>query len=193
MASTSPLSTLATWLEEARNAAIGEPDAMALATLDPDGAPSVRYVLCRGVSEAGLAFYTNYESRKARGIERDGRASATFYWHAIGRQARLEGVIEKAPEADSDAYFGTRPRGHQLSAWASPQSRAIPSLEVVRQKREELARRFGEGEIPRPPFWGGYLLRVRAVELWTRGDDRMHERVRFELDDGGWSTILLAP
>ncbi len=166
---------------------------MALATVGADGAPSVRFVLCRGIDARGLRFFSNYESRKAQEMNADARAAAVFHWHTLGRQLRVEGSVERLEPAESDAYFASRPRGHQLSAHASPQSRAIGSLDELRRRAEELDRQWAGREVPRPAFWGGYRLVPTAVELWQRGADRLHDRTRFELRDGAWYQARLAP
>jgi len=189
-----PLERAAQWLEEAHRAqAEKEPDAMALATVGADGAPSVRYVLCRGIDARGLRFFTNYESRKALELAANPRAAVVFHWHSLGRQLRAEGTIEQLPAGESDAYFAGRPRGHQLSALASPQSRPIGGLDELRQRTEELDRQYAGRDVPRPDSWGGYLLVPTALELWVRGADRLHERIRFELRAGKWHEERLGP
>jgi pyridoxamine 5'-phosphate oxidase len=190
-----PLVELASWVEEARSGGEHEPEAMALASVGELGAPSVRIVLCRGIGPDGLRFFTNYASRKGEEFAVNPRAAVVFHWKAIERQARVEGEISKLPPADSDAYFAQRPRGSQLGAWASPQSSVVESLEIVRERQKELALEFAGKEVPRPPHWGGYLLRPSAIELWRAGADRIHERVRFERVGGspGWTRLRLAP
>ena len=189
-----PLERAAAWLEEARRAQPEkEPDAMALATVGAEGAPSVRFVLCRGIDKRGLRFFTNYESRKSLELAANARAAVVFHWHSLGRQLRLEGAVERLPPAESDAYFAGRPRGHQLSALASPQSRPIGGLDELRQRVTELDRQYAGRDVPRPASWGGYRLVPTVVELWTRGADRMHERIRFELRGGQWHEARLGP
>jgi len=192
-----PIERAAAWLDEARagngNATEGEPDAMALATVGPDGAPSVRLVLCRFIDARGLRFYTNYESRKALELAANPKAAGVFYWHALGRQLRVEGTVERLSAAESDTYFAARPRGHQLSAMASPQSQPIDSLDELRQRASELDREYAGRDVPRPASWGGYRLVPTAIELWQRGADRLHQRTRFELRGGQWNESQLAP
>jgi pyridoxamine 5'-phosphate oxidase len=188
-----PLETLAAWIEEARERGATEPEAMALATSTRAGAPSVRVVLCRGIDTRGLRFFTNYESRKGIELERNPHASAAFYWGVLGRQIRVEGEVERLSPAESDAYFHSRPRGHQLSAWASAQSRPLGSQEELRRRMEELTTQYEGREVPRPPYWGGYLLRASTVELWAEGADRLHDRVRYELHAGAWTAQRLGP
>ncbi len=167
---------------------------MVLSTVDAAGAPSGRVVLCRGIDDAGLRFFTNYESRKAVELEGNPRAAATFHWRRLRRQARVEGLVRKLSPDASDAYFAGRPRGSQLGAWASPQSRVIGSLDEVRARQAELASLHGEREVPRPPYWGGYALQPHALELWTEGADRLHERLLFTRStDSAWVESRLAP
>jgi pyridoxamine 5'-phosphate oxidase len=174
-----PLQTVATWIAEAVAAAVLEPAAMALATVSPSGAPSVRYVLCRGIDERGLRFFTNYDSAKAHDLEATGRAAAAFHWAAFQRQVRVEGRIVRATADESDAYFHSRPRGNQLAGTISPQSHPIASLEELRVRYRELEARLAGAPVPRPQGWGGYWLLADAVELWRGGPDRLHDRMRY--------------
>jgi len=188
-----PLLTLAEWIEEARQRGYKEPEAMALATTTPAGIPSVRIVLCRGIDARGLRFFTNYESRKGRELDANPHAAIAFHWPLLERQVRVEGSTERLQPEESDAYFAHRPRGHQISAWASAQSQPLPALENLRDRARELAELYEGRIVPRPPHWGGYLLRPTAVELWTQGLDRMHDRVRYEKKGGVWTPTRLAP
>jgi pyridoxamine 5'-phosphate oxidase len=189
-----PLQRAAAWLDEARRAEPEkDPDAMALATVGADGAPSVRFVLCRGIDARGLRFFTNYESRKGVELSSNPKAAVVFHWHSLGRQLRAEGIVERLAPAESDAYFAGRPRGHQLSALASPQSRPIGDLDELRQRASELDRQYAGRDVPRPEWWGGYRLVPTVVELWQRGANRLHQRARFELRDGQWHEEHLAP
>jgi pyridoxamine 5'-phosphate oxidase len=189
-----PMAQLASWVEDARSSGEHEPEAMALATVGAAGAPSVRIVLCRGIGPDGVRFFTNYTSRKGHELAGNPRGAASFHWKSIERQVRVEGEVTKLPPADSDAYFAHRPRGSQLGAWASPQSSVIESLEVVREKQQRAAEDFEGKDVPRPPHWGGYLLRVTAIEFWRAGADRIHDRVRYErTETGEWRAIRLAP
>jgi len=192
----SPLATLASWLEEARRAAVPEPEAMALSTVGSDGAPSVRIVLCRAIDEDGVVFYTNYASRKGNELASNPRAAIVFHWAVLGRQVRLEGVAAKVSAAQSDSYFHSRPRGSQLAACVSPQSQTIDDLALLEESKSKLAAALGDAEVPRPATWGGYRVNAQAVELWTAGRDRLHCRVRYDRDpaSGGWGRgRLLAP
>jgi pyridoxamine 5'-phosphate oxidase len=189
-----PLEILTGWLEEARAAGEPEPEAMALATATPDGRPSVRMVLLRGIDRTAgvLRFFTNYQSRKGHELEQNPYGAVAIYWNRIGRQVRVEGRVARLSPADSDAYFRARPHGHQIGAWASPQSRRIESFEELRVRYEELSRTYAGREVPRPPHWGGYGLSAERVELWIRGLDRMHERYLFERGAGTrWEVSLL--
>jgi pyridoxamine 5'-phosphate oxidase len=195
-AGSDPLETLAYWIDEARRRGAADSDAMALATATPDGAPSVRIVFCRGIDAHGLRFFTNYESRKGREIAANPRAAASFFWPLLDRQVRVEGRVEKLPAADSDEYFRHRPRGHQLGAWASRQSQPLVSLDALRAESDRLAAAHEGEDVPRPSHWGGYLLRASIVELWIRGRDRLHDRVRYarvEADANAWAGTRLNP
>jgi len=171
-----------------------------LATVTRSGGPSARVVLCRGLGDDGIRFFTNYESRKGSELAANASAAAVFFWPVLRRQVRLEGAVRKLSAADSDAYFARRPRGHQLGAWASTQSHAIDSLDVVRARHAELDLAWKGQDVPRPPFWGGYLLVPAAIELWQEGEHRLHTRRLFRRsatdplpDEGEWTEILLAP
>ena len=190
-----PLDTLETWLGEAEIAHLLEPSAMALATVSPDGRPSVRYVLCRGIDERGVRFFTNYDSRKAHDLEATGRAAGAFFWAGLvpPRQVRLEGRIERATAAESDAYFASRPRGNQVSAVVSPQSRPIASLEELAAEARALEATLAGKPVPRPKGWGGYWLVADVVELWQGRPDRLHDRTRYERVEGEWRGTRLAP
>jgi pyridoxamine 5'-phosphate oxidase len=188
-----PLETLAAWLAEAEAARLPEPAAMALATVSPDGAPAVRFVLCRGVDARGVRFFTHYESAKARDLDSTGRAAAAFHWAGLARQVRVEGRVVRASAQESDAYFQSRPRGHQLAGAVSPQSHPIASLDELRARYDELEARLGGAPVPRPDAWGGYWLLADAVELWRAGADRMHDRIRYERENTTWRATRLAP
>jgi pyridoxamine 5'-phosphate oxidase len=193
MSGESPVDQFEAWLAEARAAGEPEADAMALATATAAGRPSVRYVLYRGMSGGGLRFFTNRESRKAGELDGNPYAAVVLYWPRLGRQVRFEGRVERLDDAESDAYFASRPRGHRLAAWASPQSRPLAHAELTR-RRDELERRHAGSEVvPRPPFWGGYRLVPDAVELWQRGDDRLHRRQLWTRVGDAWQSQELAP
>jgi pyridoxamine 5'-phosphate oxidase len=189
-----PLALVREWYDEAVAAGLAEPSAAALATSTPDATPSVRFVLLKGITDDGVRFFTNYESRKGRELDANPRAALAVHWQPLNRQVRVEGMAERLPEADSDAYYASRERGSRLGAWASPQSREIPSREWLEERAAEAAARHPGEEIPRPAYWGGYLLRPTAVELWQGRPNRLHDRRRFTRgDDGAWSEARLAP
>jgi pyridoxamine 5'-phosphate oxidase len=188
-----PLQTLGKWLEEARSAGAPDPEAMALATVGADGRPSVRFVLCRGIDEQGVRFFTSYESRKGQELARSPLAAVVFHWPVTRHQVRIEGKVTLLSAAESDAYFHSRARGSQLSASVSPQSAPIADLDGLREQKRRLDERLQGGEVPRPASWGGYLLRADSVELWTSGADRLHDRVLYERQGVAWTSRRLAP
>jgi pyridoxamine 5'-phosphate oxidase len=169
------------------------PETVVLATATPDGAPSARAVLLKGVDERGFAVFTNLESRKGRELDANPRAALVFLWPALGRQVRVEGASEPLDRPEVDAYFATRPRGSQIGAWASPQSSVIPGRDDLEARVAETEERFGAGEVPAPRFWGGYRIRPEAVEFWQHRDDRLHDRLRYRRSADGWTVERLAP
>lgn len=188
-----PLSYLEAWRDEAIAIGEVEPDAMTLATASTSGQPSARIVLFRGVRDGRVCFFTNYESRKGGELTANPRAALLMFWPKLQRQIRLEGGVTRLSAAESDAYFAARPRGHQLQALASPQSREIGSLEEIRARHDALVAQYGDREIPRPEYWGGFGLDPERVELWKQGADRLHERQLFVRGEGGWRSSRLAP
>lgn len=181
------------WMEEARVGGVQEPEAMTLATAGEDGRPSARTVLLRGVDERGFRFYTNYGSRKARELDANPRAALVFLWREVGRQVVVSGDVERTSAADSDAYFASRAPQSRLGAWASRQGAELASRDELEARVAELERRFGADEVPRPDFWGGFLLRPDAVELWRLGRFRLHDRCLYLRDEGGWGVRRLSP
>jgi pyridoxamine 5'-phosphate oxidase len=189
-----PLEQVQAWYAAAVDAGLDEPNAMALATATPEGVPSLRFVLLKGIDERGVEFFTNYESRKGAELAANPRAAATLYWQPLHRQIRLEGPVDVLSAQESDAYFASRQPGSRLGAWASQQSRAIPDRGWLEARVEEAAARFADSDIPRPPYWGGYRLVPDAVEFWQGRDDRLHDRERFTRSpDGGWRSERLSP
>jgi pyridoxamine 5'-phosphate oxidase len=182
------------WFAEATDAGVQTPERMALATAGPDALPSVRMVLLKGHDPRGFVFYTNHSSRKAREIEANPRAAAVLHWEAQNRQVRVKGTVERVSEDESLAYFRTRPRASRISAWASPQSHPLVSRAELEQRVAEIELRFaGEDDLPLPPFWGGYRIVATTIEFWQGRPDRLHDRVSYELHDGGWSRVRLGP
>jgi pyridoxamine 5'-phosphate oxidase len=188
------LSQLQAWIGEAVGAGILEPNAMVLATATPDGRPNARAVLLRGLDERGLAFFTNYDSAKGGELAANPRATVVFPWIAMGRQVVASGAVERLSDEESDAYFATRPRGHQLGAAASPQSQVVPDRETLDDAMREVEARYPEGTpIPRPPRWGGFRLAPATVEFWEGREDRLHDRLRYRSTTDGWVVERLAP
>ncbi|AWM31846.1 pyridoxamine 5'-phosphate oxidase [Hymenobacter nivis] len=185
-----------TWLDEAVAARLDEPSALTLSTVDAaTGQPSARVVLLKGLpDDAGFLFYTNYNSRKGRELAGQPLAAISFFWPGLERQVRVEGRIEKAPESMSTAYFQSRPRSSQLGAWASPQSQVIGSREALEAREQAVEAEFtGQDPLPRPPHWGGYILRPHRIEFWQGRPSRLHDRLVYDLVDGAWKISRLAP
>ena len=191
-----PIKQFQIWFDEARLASPLEPNAMALATVGPDGRPSLRMVLLKGVDERGFVFYTNYESRKGRELADTPWAALTFFWPEMERQVRIEGSIERVSAEESDAYFHSRPVGSQLSATASHQSEVITGREVLEQRVAELSAQYQEQEqeLPRPEYWGGFRVLPDTIEFWQGRPNRLHDRLRYRLlADGRWQIQRLSP
>ena len=187
-----PLRQFKRWFEDARGTALPAPEAMALATATPNGRPSVRMVLLKSADERGFTFHTNYESRKGDELTANPHAALLFHWQPLGRQVRVEGCVERVASEESEAYFRTRPLGSRLAAWASPQSRPLADRAELDRLYAEAKERFGEN-VPLPPTWGGFRLVADAYEFWQHGDDRLHDRIRYERDADGWTKTRLAP
>ncbi len=189
---THPLDHVARWFGEAVAAGVPEADTMALATPTPDGRPSVRFVLLKGIDDEGIRFFTNFGSRKARELEANPYAAVSLYWLPQHRSVRMEGPVERLTAEESDAYYATRDRGSQLGAWASRQGQPIADRETLEAQLAEAGERF-PGDVPRPEFWGGFRLRPDAVELWQGRPNRLHDRVHWVREGDGWRTERLSP
>jgi pyridoxamine 5'-phosphate oxidase len=188
-----PLLALHTWIEDARAALPGRWDAMTLATATPDGRPSARMVLLRGLDERGLRFFTNRLSRKGRELAANPRAALVLHWWELGRQVRVEGPVEELGEAESSAYWRSRPRRSRIAAWASRQSEPLAHRDELEAAVAEHEARFRDGDVPLPRFWGGYRVLPETIEFWTHRDDRLHDRIRFSRAPNGWRRERLAP
>jgi pyridoxamine 5'-phosphate oxidase len=186
-----PFAQFARWFEQASETE-REPNAMALATSSPEGRPSARMVLLRGVDAGGFVFYTNYESRKAGELEGTGRAALLFFWASLERQVRIEGAVTRVDASESDAYFASRPIDSQWSAVASPQSRRVEGRAWLEAEVERVRAAYPDA-VPRPASWGGYRLAPERVEFWQGRPSRLHDRLEYTLDAGGWRRTRLAP
>ena len=192
-----PLVVLRGWMADVATAGLHEPNAMVLSTVSPAGQVSSRMVLLKNV-DSGLVFYTNQSSRKGDDLAVDPRCALLFPWHAMERQVRVEGVAEKVSDLEADAYFATRPRAAQLGAWASSQSQEVWSRSELAESYARAQERFGDGDVPRPPYWGGYRVLPTSVEFWQGRPGRMHDRLRYDRDLDGtaphaWAVRRLAP
>ena len=181
------------WHDQALDAGVAEPNAMTVATIGADGVPDARIVLARAADEGGLVFYTNYEGAKSRQLDTVPTAAAVFAWLDLHRQVRLRARVERVSPEESDAYFASRPRGSQLGAWASPQSDVIAGREVIENNYKTLEEKFSSGEIPRPGYWGGYVLRPSMIEFWQGQPSRLHDRLLYRRAGLEWTCSRLAP
>ena len=188
-----PFELFAQWMDDALNAELIEPNALTLATVSRSGMPSARQVLLKGHGKTGFIFYTNYKSRKANELRHNSNGSAVMWWDKLYRQVRIEGVVEKTDSKMSDRYFASRPRGSQISAFASPQSEVIGSFSELQQKVSEVERQFHGKSVPRPENWGGYRIIANRIEFWQGRKDRLHERLCYRIIDGRWHWEILAP
>ncbi len=188
-----PIDLFQAWYAAAEESGILHPEALALATADTEGRPSVRMVLLKQVDEDGFVFFTNYESRKARELDANPNAALCFHWAVHERQVRVTGSVERTTDEESFEYFRTRGRGSRIGAWASLQSRPLDDREILEARVREMKERFDGDEVPLPPYWGGYRLRPATMEFWQGRADRLHDRLLFERDGEGWATKRLYP
>ncbi|MFZ8929364.1 MAG: pyridoxamine 5'-phosphate oxidase [Pseudohongiellaceae bacterium] len=189
-----PIAQFKTWLSQAVESGIGDPTAMVVSTVSAEGRPSQRIVLLKHVDDDGFIFYTNYGSRKAKEIEGNNKVSLLFPWNKLDRQVKVGGTAEKISVAESAKYFMSRPRGSQLAAWASKQSRKITSREFLLTQLANMKEKFADGEVPLPDFWGGIRVRPHEIEFWQGGEHRIHDRFEYCLqNDGSWEISQLAP
>jgi len=189
-----PFKQFATWFGEAAAAQIPDVNAMALATAGADGAPAVRIVLLKGISEHGFVFYTNYGSEKGRHLEENPRAALNLFWEPLERQIRIDGRVEKTSREESEEYFHSRPIGSQLGAWASRQSEVIASRAALEAQLARATEQYGSGVVPLPPHWGGYIVVPRTIEFWQGRANRLHDRFRYARQaDGSWLIERLSP
>lgn len=188
-----PVEQFRCWFDDVLAAGLHEPNVVTVATATSDGRPSARVVLMKGFDARGFVFHTNYEGRKGRELEANPNCSLLFYWGELERQVRIEGRATRVPDEESDAYFASRPRGSQLGAWVSEQSRPVESRAALEVRLRLLVEEYEGREVPRPPFWGGYRLEPETFEFWQGRENRLHDRLLYRSSAGGWSIERLQP
>jgi pyridoxamine 5'-phosphate oxidase len=188
-----PFARFGEWMQRAMDAGVAEPTAMALATADGEGRPSVRMVLLKGFDEQGFVFYTNLESRKARELDVNPHAALCLFWQPLELQVRIEGAVQPVTDAEADEYYASRARGSRIGAWASRQSRPLPSYGELMERVQTYEAQFTGEDIPRPPFWSGFRLVPRRIEFWQGRPSRLHERERFDREGDAWRVQSLYP
>lgn len=188
-----PLVQFHKWFDDARRAELPEPNAMTLATATPAGVPSARMVLLKAADERGFTFFTDYRSRKGQELEANPHAALVFFWGELERQVRITGTVGRVSREETEAYFRTRPRESRLGAWTSHQSTVLAGRETLEARLREVAARHPGDEVPTPPHWGGYLLKPDALEFWQGRESRLHDRVRYQREAGGWRIERLSP
>jgi pyridoxamine 5'-phosphate oxidase len=190
---TDPIAQFSVWWQEAVNSNIDEVNAMTLATATKEGIPSARIVLLKGYTDAGFMFYTNYQSTKAKEMEDNPRVALILFWKELERQVRVQGLVKKVSEEESDAYFSTRPEKSKIGAWASPQSTVIQNRIALEERFLNYENKFKQEEIVRPPHWGGYIVEPLTIEFWQGRRSRLHDRIRYSKEENGWNIERLAP
>lgn len=188
-----PVEQFRAWFAQAERAGVREPNAMSLATVAPNGQPSVRIVLLKGLDARGFTFFTDYRSRKAAELDASGKAALCFHWHDVERQVRITGSVSRVSREDSIEYFARRPRGSQIGAWSSHQSATISSRDVLESEVAEMAARFGDAAVPLPPHWGGYRLVPDEIEFWQGRQSRLHDRLLYRRNGDSWTISRLSP
>jgi pyridoxamine 5'-phosphate oxidase len=188
-----PFEQFSLWLQEAIDSDIIEPNAMTITTCGKDCRPTARTVLLKGIEQNGFTFYTNFESKKAKDISENPFAGLLFFWRELGRQISISGEVKKISEEESEIYFLSRPYGSRIGAWASRQSSEIPSRDYLEKKFKEIQRKFSKGNIPLPPFWGGFRLYPERFEFWQGRESRMHDRIGYVKEKDGWKIVRLSP
>jgi pyridoxamine 5'-phosphate oxidase len=189
----SPFLQFEKWFKEAVDAHVNEPNAMTVATASTSGMPAARILLLRNFNENGFVFYSNYVSRKGEEIDANPQCALLFFWPELERQVRIEGVLEKQTAEESDIYFNTRPRTSKLGAWTSPQSKVVANRKALDDAYEEMSKQYPTDNVPRPPHWGGYVLKPSSIEFWQGRPSRMHDRILYTLVDSNWKIERLAP
>jgi pyridoxamine 5'-phosphate oxidase len=188
-----PIRQFSRWFDDARRAELLEPNAMTLATAAADGAPSARIVLLKSADERGFTFFTDYRSRKGRELEANPRAALVFHWGELERQVRIAGPVSRMSREENEAYFLSRPRGSRLGAWTSHQSTVIGTRADLEERLESMTARFDGGDVPLPPYWGGFRVRPDAIEFWQGRENRLHDRILYRREGGAWRVERLSP
>ena len=187
-----PIKQFGLWFKEARDCNIEDANAMSLATADRQGKPSCRIVLIKGFDEKGFVFFTNYQSQKGKDLEGNPVAALMFYWHALERQVRIDGRVEKISDIESEDYSNSRPEGSKIGAWSSPQSQLVSRTELLDNQRD-FQQKYAGQQIPRPPFWGGYVVKPEMIEFWQGRPNRLHDRIVYQKTGNSWTIQRLAP